>query len=314
VHVATPVGHNAGYFYGVRVAMQAGATMVLQDLWDAAEMARLIERHRVTFTMGPTAYLLDLLNLPGLDTFDLNSLQVFMCGGASIPPAVANEATDRLPGRLCPVFGMTEHGHSTGTDASTPREKVCTTDGSPQPEVELRIADSDGHLLSPRAEGRLLLRCPFNFVGYIQGREFSDPFFDSEDFFDTGDLAYVDEDGYLRITGRAKDLIIRGGENVPIKEVEDLLMTHPGVLEVAIVGAPDLRLGERAVACIRLAEGASLSLSDVHRFLGEQRVTRQFWPEAVHTVERFPRTASGKIQKFQLRSAVADYFTSGQVP
>ena len=309
VHVATPVGHNAGYFYGVRLALQAGATMVLQDVWDPSAMAQLIERHGVTFTLGATTYLIDLLNAPDLERFDLGSLDVFMCGGASIPPAVAHAALRRLPGRLCPVFGMTEHGHSTGTDPETPPEKVCASDGSPQPEVELRIVDGDGNRLPPRTEGRLLLRCPFNFVGYIQGRAFSDTFFDAEDFFDTGDLAYIDEDGYLRITGRAKDLIIRGGENVPVKEVEDLLVTMPGVLEVAIVGAPDARLGERAVACVRLADGASLSLTDVQAFLGERRVTRQFWPEAVLALGAFPRTASGKIQKFRLRSAVAESFT-----
>jgi acyl-CoA synthetase (AMP-forming)/AMP-acid ligase II len=308
VHVATPVGHNAGYFYGVRIALQAGATMVLQEQWDPCEMALLVERHRVTFTMGATAYLIDLLGLADLDRHDLRSLQVFMCGGASIPPAIAREAMDRLPGRLCPVFGMTEHGHSTGTDAGTPLEKVCTTDGSPQPEVELRIVDDVGRQLEPGTEGRLMLRCPFNFVGYIQGREFTDRFFDAEEFFETGDLAYVDKDGYLRITGRVKDLLIRGGENIPVKEVEDLLVTYPGVIEVAIVGAPDPRLGERAVACVRLADGASLSVTDVQAFLRERRVTPQFWPEAVRTMDSFPRTASGKIQKYQLRSAVADYF------
>ena len=233
-----------------------------------------------------------------------------MCGGASIPPAVAEEALDRLPGRLCPVFGMTEHGHSTGTDPTTPRAKILSTDGSPQPEVEFRIADESGRAVRPRTEGRLLLRCPFNFVGYIQGRAFTDQFFDADDFFDTGDLGYLDEDGFLRITGRLKDLVIRGGENVPVKEIEDLLVTYPGVIEVAIVGAPDQRLGERAVACVRLERGAQVSLPELQQFLQAHRVTPQFWPEALHPVDAFPRTASGKIQKFALRSMVAGSFST----
>lgn len=311
VHVVTPVGHNSGYFYGVRLALQAGGTIVLQDTWDPAEMVRLIERHRITFTMGASTFLIDLLTVPDLERYDLASLDVFMCGGASIPPALAHEASQRLPGRLCPVFGMTEHGHSTGTDPSTPLEKTCATDGSPQPEMELRVVDADGRPLGPRQEGRLLLRGPFNFVGYIQGRQFSEAFFDAEDYFDTGDLAYLDADGYLRITGRSKDLIIRGGENVPVKEIEDVLATHPGVLEVALVGAPSRRLGERGVAFVRVAPDATFGLDDMRAYLDAQQMTRQFWPEAVHVVEDFPRTASGKIQKYLLRARLVDEWDEG---
>lgn len=310
VHVATPVGHNAGYFYGVRLALQSGATMVLQDQWHPELMAELVERHRITFTMGATAFLLDLLGVQNLERFDLRSLDVFMCGGASIPPVIARDAMRRLPGRLCPVFGMTEHGHSTGTDPWTPEEKVCTTDGSPQPEAEFRVVDEAGRAQPPGEEGRLLLRYPFNFVGYIQGRAFTDPSFDAEDFFDTGDIAYLDADGYLRITGRAKDLVIRGGENVPVKEVEDLIAAYPGVLEVAVVGAPDPRLGERAVACLRVAEGTHVSIGTLQQYLRDQRLTQQFWPEAIRVVAEFPRTASGKIQKYRLREDVLEAFTS----
>jgi cyclohexanecarboxylate-CoA ligase len=311
VHVASPVGHNSGYFYGVRLALQAGGTIVLQDVWDPREAARLIEQHRITFTMGASTFLIDLLGVSDLERYDLTSLEVFMCGGASIPPALAQEAMRRLPGRLCPVFGMTEHGHSTGTDPDTPLEKVCTTDGSPQPEMELRIADAAGRPLEPGQEGRLLLRGPFNFIGYIQGRRFSDAFFDDEDFFDSGDLAYLDADGYLRITGRAKDLIIRGGENVPVKEIEDVLAQHPNVREVALVGIPDPRLGERGVAFVRLAPGTTFSLDEMRAFLAAQNMTRQFWPEQVLAVEDFPRTASGKIQKYLLRARLADSARDG---
>ena len=304
VHVVTPVGHNAGYFYGVRLALQSGAAMVLQDFWDPHEALRLIERHRATFTYGVTTFLVDLL-AAGPERYDIASLQAYMCGGASIPPSVAYEAMARLPGRLVPIFGMTEHGHSTGTDPDTPLDKVCNTDGSPQPEMELKVVNDRGRRLGPRREGRLLLRGPFNFIGYIQGRAFSEAFFDAEDFFDTGDLAYLDEDGFLRITGRSKDLIIRGGENVPVKEIEDLLVTHPAILEAALVAAPDPRLGERAVAYVRLAPDTSVSLDEVRAFLSERQVTRQFWPEAVTALAEFPRTASGKIQKFELRAMAA---------
>ena len=306
VLIFTPVGHNAGYFYGVRIALHAGASIVFQDVFDPEETLSLIERHRVTFTYGAPTHLIDLLAVTDLERYDLSTLDVFMPGGASLPPSVAREAMQRLPGRLCPIFGMTEHGHSTGTDPDTPLEKVCATDGSPQPEVELRIVDGEGRRLGHHQEGRLLLRCPFNFVGYIQGRAFTEEFFTADDFFDTGDLAYLDEEGYLRVTGRVKDLIVRGGENVPVKEIEDLLAMHPSVLEVALVGVADARLGERAMACARLRTGASLSLEEVRTFLSQKKVTKQFWPEAVVVLENLPRTASGKIQKNQLRAMLTD--------
>lgn len=309
VHVVTPVGHNAGYFYGVRLSLQGGATVVFQDVWDPREALRLIQDHRINFSYGASTFLIDLLATPDFDSFDLSSFEIYMCGGASIPPALAEECMRRLPGRLCPIFGMTEHGHSTGTDSTTPFEKVCSSDGSPQPEMELKIVDDDGKRLPPCAEGRLMLRGPFNFVGYIQGRAFSEQFFDEDDFFDTGDLGYLDEDGYLRITGRAKDLIIRGGENIPVKEVEDVLVKHPAVLEVALVGAPDPRLGERGVAFIRPVPGSALSLDEMRAFLREQQVTRQYWPEAILNLDELPRTASGKIQKFLLREQVAGMFS-----
>jgi len=301
VHVVLPVGHNAGYFYGVRIALQAGATMVLQETWDPADMARLIERHRVTFTMGATTHLIDFLDCQASKQHDLRSLEVFMCGGASIPPTVAELAVRRLPGRFCPVFGMTEHGHSTGTDASTPLEKVLSTDGSFQPEMVGRIVDEVGREQPPGQEGRLWVRGPFNFVGYVQGRAFTAPYFDANEFFDTGDLAYVDRDGYLRITGRVKNLIIRGGEKIPVKEIEDLLAAHPAVREVVLVGVPHPRLGERAVACVRLWEGKTLRLDEIKHFLDERRVTKRFWPEGLVVYDDLPRTASGKVQNFRLR-------------
>lgn len=308
--VFLPVGHNAGYFYGVRLALQAGGTVILQDTWDASEALRLIERHGVTHTEGTTTFIIDLLAEPRLEGYDLSSLRLVMCGGAQIPPALAAEAQRRLPGFFCPVFGMTEQGQTISAHPSMPAEKVRTTVGTPQPEVEVRIVDTDGTLLPPGAEGRMLIRCPMNFVGYVQGRAFTAPYFDAEDFFDTGDLARCDEDGYITITGRAKDIIIRGGENIPVKEVEDILAAHPSVLEAVVVGIPDPRLGERACACVRLRPGTSLALDDLRQHFAAHRVTKQYWPEALEIVADFPRTPAGKVQKFKLRAELAERYGS----
>ncbi len=301
VLAATPVGHQAGYLWGVRVALQAGATVVFQETWDAEEAVRLIEQHRVTFTMGATTFLIDLLGARNLPHHGLRSLRNFTTAGSNVPPSVAAEMERRLPGRLCRAFGMTEQGHTTATAPDSAREKVLSTDGLPQPEMEVKIVDEDGRRLGPGQEGRLRLRGPFNFVGYVQGRAFTAPFFDGEDFFDTGDLAELDADGYIRVTGRIKDLIVRGGEKVPVKEIEDLLMSHPKVAGVALVPVPDERLGERALACIRPRPGESLTLQELKAFLEERRVTRQFWPEGLVLYDELPTTPAGKIQKFQLQ-------------
>jgi non-ribosomal peptide synthetase component E (peptide arylation enzyme) len=200
---------------------------------------------------------------------------------------------------------MTENGICTTCDASTPLEKLLSTDGRPQPEVELRIVGPDGSAAGPDEEGRLLVRGPFNFVGYSQGREFTAGYFPDGDWFETGDLAYLDSHGYLRITGRTKDLVIRGGENIPVKEVEDALSDHPAIRDVAVVAVADDRLGERACACVSCYPGRSIDLPGIQRHLAEHRVAKPFWPELVRIYDELPRTPSGKVKKFSLREDLA---------
>lgn len=311
VHMASTVGHGVGYYWGVRMPLQVGGTAVYQDVWDASDAVRLFEAERVTYTSGPTAMFIDLLNVSGLAAHDLSSLRLNQCGGANIPRSVAAEAVKRLPGRLCPLWGMTETGVCTATEEASPMEKVLSTDGSPQPEVKLKIVDAEGRDLPPKQEGLLLVRGPFTFVGYIQGREFTSRFFREDEWFDTGDLAYLDKDGYLRITGRMKDIIVRGGENIPVKEVEDILFQHPGIREVAVVAMADERLGEKACACIVPRHRQHIDLTEVREFLAGQKVARPFWPERVELYSELPRTPSGKIQKFALRADVAQRIREG---
>jgi cyclohexanecarboxylate-CoA ligase len=170
--------------------------------------------------------------------------------------------------------------------------------------MSLRVADDAGRPVAPGQEGALMFRGPFLFAGYLQGRAFSEGHFNGEGYFDSGDIGYLDGDGYLRVTGRKKDLIIRGGENIPVREIEDLLMGRPAVPAVALVGVPDERLGERAVACFRPRPGRALSLDEVRSYLAGHSVTKQFWPEAVELFEELPMTPAGKVQKFHLRQAL----------
>jgi cyclohexanecarboxylate-CoA ligase len=167
------------------------------------------------------------------------------------------------------------------------------------------VVDSAGRPLPPGQEGTLKVRGCSDFVGYLKRPEWYGH--DAEGWFDTGDLARMDEDGYIRITGRSKDIIIRGGENIPVVEVEGLLFRHPDIQAAAIVGMPDPRLGERACAFIVPKPGARLDPGQILAFLAEQKLARQYLPERIEIVDDLPRTPSGKVQKFKLREIAAKF-------
>jgi cyclohexanecarboxylate-CoA ligase len=186
-----------------------------------------------------------------------------------------------------------------------PVDKIATSDGRPYRGAEVTVRTDDGEEAAAGVEGELFARTPAMFVGYSQGRAFTARHFDREGWFATGDRATADPDGYVRITGRSKDLIIRGGENVPVKEIEDVIIRHPKIRGVALVAVPDPRLGERACACVLAEPGTRPSLDEVCAFLRDERVTPQFWPEGLLVLEEFPMTPSGKIQKFRLRELAA---------
>jgi non-ribosomal peptide synthetase component E (peptide arylation enzyme) len=206
-------------------------------------------------------------------------------------------------------WGQTEEGLVTIGIPGDPEEKIIETDGYPWPGMEIRVVDPLGTLVPAGHEGALQVRGPFLFVGYAERlemtRELMRPADDGRgDWFDTGDLAFIDDDGYLRISGRTKDVIIRGGENIPVAYVENALYEHPDIEAVAVVAVPDPRLQERACACVVLASDATLSLAEMQSFLGSKGVAKQYWPERLVVLDDFPKTPSGKIQKFQLREQV----------
>src|SRR5579864_2501096 len=304
-HMASTVGHMTGYTMGVRLPLYLGARAVYQDIWDAEEFVRLIDAERVTFTLGATPFLADTLRASNLAHLDIRSLTKFACGGAPIPSSLATEAITQLSCQLVPCWGMTEVGPASMTHPNDPIERIVTTDGQVYPQMELIVRDGHGQACRPGQEGELYTRGAFMFAGYVQGRQFTKQFFTPDGWFITGDRAVMDEDGYIRITGRSKDIIIRGGENVPVKEIEDVLLQNPKVRSVALVGVPDPRLGEIGCACIIPEPGQTLGLEDVREFLAAKQVTRQFWPERLELMDAFPSTPSGKVQKFQLRQMLS---------
>lgn len=308
-HMASTLAHLTGFLYGARLSVQNRATCVLQDVWDAATFVELVERHGITYTSAATPFLHDLVNAPGLEQHDLSSLVRFCCMGAPIPRALVREARDRLPGlTVLGGWGQTEEGLVTLGIPGDPEDKIIDTDGLPFPGMAIRVVDFGGTPLPAGEEGALQVRGPFVFVGYAERLDMTRALFREDpdgDWFDTGDLAHIDSDGYLRISGRTKDVIIRGGENIPVSYVENVLYEHPDVDNVAVVAIPDPRLQERACACLVLKHGAlELTFGAMQEFLAAKGVAKQYWPEKLVILDDFPKTPSGKVQKFQLRDAV----------
>ena len=302
-HMASTFAHQTGYLFGARLCVQAGITGVFQEVWDPARFVELVEQHRISLSFGAAPFLADVLGVPDLADHDLSSFRVFGCFGAAIPGPLLEQAAEKLPAQVMPGWGMSEVSLMTTTRPGDPPAKISSTDGAPLPGNEVRVVGPDGEPVPTGEEGDLECRGVFEFVGYVQGRDFTSGFY-HDDWFMTGDRARLDEDGYLRITGRSKDLVIRGGENVPVKEIEDLLLRHPDVAGVAIVGKPDPRLGEIACAFVLPVEGRTPTLGELTELLAGEKVTKQFWPEALVLIEEFPTTPSGKVQKFKLRESL----------
>ena len=303
--MGSPLGHYTGFAYGVNMPLMLGSKIVLMDMWEPETAVRLIAEERVTWTMGATPFLMDLTRANVLDSYDVSSLRYFVCAGATIPNALVEEAHQRLPCRVISAWGMTEDGAVTIVSPNDPPSRAAESDGGPVPGMEVRIVDPVSRAPLPTdTEGALVARGPGQFVGYYKRADLWEEAYDSEQWFDTGDLARMDEQGYIRISGRTKDIVIRGGENVPVVEVEEILFRHPKVMEVAVVGTTDPRMGERACACVTLVAGERLSFDELQAWFDKSRTAKQYWPERLEVFDELPKTPSGKIQKFLLRDWV----------
>ncbi|MEQ9225551.1 MAG: cyclohexanecarboxylate-CoA ligase, partial [Parvibaculum sp.] len=297
--MASPMAHQTGFMYGLVMPILAGATAILQDVWEPKRASASISGEGITFTMASTPFLSDLTETVAADGSDVSRLRIFLVAGAPIPRALVERARQILGTNIVSAWGMTENGLVTTTCLDDSGDKAINTDGRALPGMEVQVVDSENRPLPVGEEGMLKARACSTFVGYLKRPDWYNH--DAEGWFDTGDLARIDGQGYIRLTGRSKDIIIRGGENVPVVEIEDLLFRHPDIQDVAIVGLPDERLGERACAFIVPKPGHEVGLREVVAFLEEHRVARQYLPERVETVDELPRTPSGKVQKFKLR-------------
>ena len=297
--MASPMAHQTGFMYGLMMPIMLRASAVLQDIWDPAKAADLIRQEGVTFTMASTPFLTDLTRVVSETGSGVPSLKTFLCAGAPIPGPLVEQARGVLGAKIVSAWGMTENGAVTLINLEDDDLLAFTTDGCALPGVEVKVVDDDGKTLPPGKIGRLLVRSCSNFGGYLKRPQWNGT--DADGWFDTGDLARMNANGYIRISGRSKDVIIRGGENIPVVEVEALLYKHPAVAQVAIVAYLDERLGERACAVVVPKASRTLDLAEIVEFLKSQKLAIQYIPERLILRDAMPATPSGKIQKFRLR-------------
>ncbi|EPX8425031.1 medium-chain fatty-acid--CoA ligase [Escherichia coli] len=299
-----PLGHATGFLHGVTAPFLIGARSVLLDIFTPDACLALLEQQRCTCMLGATPFVYDLLNLLEKQPADLSALRFFLCGGTTIPKKVARECQQRGI-KLLSVYGSTESSPHAVVNLDDPLSRFMHTDGYAAAGVEIKVVDDARKTLPPGCEGEEASRGPNVFMGYFDEPELTARALDEEGRYYSGDLCRMDEAGYIKITGRKKDIIVRGGENISSREVEDILLQHPKIHDACVVAMPDERLGERSCAYVVLkAPHHSLSLEEVVAFFSRKRVAKYKYPEHIVVIEKLPRTASGKIQKFLLRKDI----------
>jgi acyl-CoA synthetase (AMP-forming)/AMP-acid ligase II len=299
--MGSPVTHATGMLGAVLGPFVTGEATHLIDRWDPGFALEVMQEAGIGGGAGASVFLSSLLDHPDFTAGHAALIDRVGLGGAPVPVALGERAAS-LGIRIIRSYGSTEHPSTTGCHFDDPADRRHRTDGRALEGVEVRLVDEEGVDVPAGRTGEILSRGPDLCLGYTDPA-LTAAAFDGEGWYRTGDLGVLDEDGYLTITDRVKDLIIRGGENVSAAEVEGALRTLPGVAEVAVVAAPDERLGEHACAMVRMLPGAApVTQGDLTRHLAQVGLARQKWPEDLRIVDEFPRTAAGKIRKADLRA------------
>ncbi len=301
--VPSPVTHISGVIHGILIPALVGTTAVFMDRWDAAEALSLIHRKRVTYMVGAPTFLRDLVDHPAGPGLNLECLRLFSCGGAEVSPDLIRRARQRLGCIAKRVYGSTEFPTVTTTDATDAEHMGAETEGRAIWPAEVRVVDEAGQRVPPGVEGEIQARGPECFVGYADAALNAEAF-TADGWFRTGDLGSLDANGYLRVTGRIKEIVIRKGEKFSVRELEELIAQHAAVAEVAVVALPDPDTGERACAAVALQPGATLTLGDLTAFLSAAGLARQKFPTQLTVVARLPRTESGKVHRAALKRLV----------
>lgn len=306
IFIPSPLAHQTGFLYGMWLAILMGVPQIVQPIWDARRALRALNDWDGTFVQAATPFLADIMKAVDEGARPPAALRIFVATGAAVPRGLAERATRILGTAVCGAWGTTESCLGSLAAPTDEPAKVWGTDGRALRGIHLRITDAQGRVLPAGEEGHFEVQSPTMFEGYVDHPEWTAAAFTPDGWFRTGDLGVMDESGYIRITGRVRDVINRGGEKIPVGEVEQLLSDHPAVAEIAIVAMPDARLGERACAFVVLRARATLDFERMQHYLDACQVAKQYWPERLEIVEELPRTPSGKIQKYVLRERARD--------
>jgi acyl-CoA synthetase (AMP-forming)/AMP-acid ligase II len=303
--IVNPFFHMFGYKAGWLASLLRGATIVPVPAFDVPEVLSRVETERITVLPGAPTIYRSILDHPGLDAFDLHTLRVAVTGAADIPVALIQEMRARLPFQsILTGYGLTEAGTCTGTRPDDDAETIATTAGRAMPGLEIVIADADGQEAPPGTAGELLVRGYSVMQGYLDDPQATAAAIDERGFLHTGDLATMDERGYVRIVGRLKDMIIVGGFNVYPAEVENALLDHETIGQVAVIGVPDARMGEVGMAYVVPAPGRSADPDAIIAWARE-RLANYKVPRHVVAVPELPTNATGKVLKEELRARAA---------
>ncbi|MCU1581506.1 MAG: 3-phosphoshikimate 1-carboxyvinyltransferase [Microbacteriaceae bacterium] len=307
IFVPSPLAHQTGFLYGMLLAWNLGVPSVLQPVWDAPlALEQAFGRGKATFVQAATPFLTDLVDSVEAGIPAPESLRIFVATGAAVPRALAEKATTTLGTAVLGAFGTTETCLATLASPIDRLESAWGSDGRPLASIRIRIVDDDGVEVPTGVEGNYELSSPTIFSGYLERPDLTAEVFTADGWYRTGDLARVDDAGFLHITGRVKDVINRGGEKVPVVEVENLLYQHPLVADIAVVAMPDERLGERACAfVVPVAADEVLGFADMQEYLERAGLSKYYWPERLEFIDTLPRNTIGKVQKNVLREMAA---------
>lgn len=296
-----PLNHATGFHHGIIAPMLLGAKVVLQQKYRCREAIDLMNREKCSYSMGATPFIYDILKELETNGGSLPFLKFYLCGGAPVPGYMVQRAW-KFRILLCEVYGSTE---SVPHVFVRPKEALSlngTTSGRAMEGVEVRVVDEEGNDVPPGMPGEEISRGPNVFIGYLKARDITDSALDDDGWFHSGDICVMDEAGNIRIIGRKKDMIVRGGENLNANEINDKLEGCPGIGDHTVIGMPDDRLGERICAfVVPLLGYEQLSLSDVIGYLVKTNVPKRFWPERLELISKIPHTNSGKVKKYLLK-------------
>ncbi len=302
--MASTIGHLTGFIHGMLVPLSSGQKVVYQDLWDVEEMLSILESEQITWTLSATTFALDMLDVAAKRGIDNVRLRAFACGGAAIPPPLAHAMRNVFDCSLVSLWGCSETGIASIHSLDASVETLSLSDGFQVPWQQVRIVDDAEVPVERGAVGRLQVHGPSVFLGYYRQPDLTAAAFTKDDWFDTGDLGRITPDGGIRIAGRTKDIIVRGGQNISALEVENALFDHPKVHEVAVVPYPDERLGEKVCAAV-VPSGDAPTLAELTAYLDAAGLAKPLWPQRLLILDAMPRTPSGKIQKFVLTDSLA---------